>query len=110
MAKSVLQTVLEAADYEVRGYSGRGMCGKECLAVVTGQTPGELFAGVLRGLAETAEDIEGLADSVERMRSDSMGHDAVYYFPGTEYTDEDEDEEPLEGDDPMEEDLSLRDD
>ena len=102
MAKmSTLQVILEAIGFETRSYCGRAMYGKKCLAVVTSQFAGELFAGILCGISESDDpmiSMEEIHDAVEGMKSDSMGHDYVYYFPDVKYIDEDEDEITIQTD------------
>ena len=92
---SLTQTVCEAAGYKTRSYSGRGMYGKRCLAVVFKST-GALMADILMAMDLCDEDRHEVAQSFRRAHEDSMGRDSVIYFPeipfdGTE--DEDSEEE-----------------
>jgi hypothetical protein len=90
MSKS-FQEVLEDAGYETRDYSGRGMCGQKCLAVVTSDSIGQIFSEVLYQLSSKDEDSNlhfDCAKAFKKMCSDNMGHDMVYYFPGISYENE----------------------
>lgn len=85
-------TTLASLEYmfdEVRdNYSGRGMYGKECVAIVTGES-----AWNVRGILEyektdAAIDGDEYGEMIDYMlehepQSDSMGYsDTVYYWPG----------------------------
>lgn len=100
--KSQLQQCLEDAGYECRSYSGRGMYGKECLAVVTSDHPmtvtANCFSELLSDLDD--EDIEAwvnkyndLVSQLHRVSEDNMGRSMVYYWPGVEFVGEEDTEE-----------------
>lgn len=69
-------------------YSGRGMYGDKCFGLMLDGLPDMLkvFAGL--GLinetldGELDDDIQRLAEAV---RTDNMGRDTIYYFPGFEF-------------------------
>lgn len=98
------QQIIEAAGFETRSYSGRGMYGNNCLGVDPDTVhEGVLFAEVLRVLdLESAEEVAMVGKAFRRMRSDSMGRGIVVYFPGEAYQDDgagdedDEDEDNLD--------------
>ena len=81
---NTLQECLEKlADYfgfDVRSYSGRGMYGKTCLAIV-GEGINLISLGY--ALGEMDRDIDKY--DLDNMRSDSMGLGMVYYWPNIEY-------------------------
>ena len=88
MSKSELQCAIEDAGYECRSYSGRGMMGKECLAVRITGTVGFLVADLI-GIAYTFDN-EKVADEIRCMRSDSLGKDdIIVFFPDVAYASED---------------------
>lgn len=93
--KHVLQGILETAECDLRSYSGRGMMyGASCLAVDCDST-GSLFAIVLRQIRDdgvVGSDLEEIADAFDRMKTDSMGRNAIAYFPGIPYVAEEETE------------------
>ena len=84
-------TTLASFEYmfdEVRhDYSGRGMYGKKCIAIVTGES-----AWSVRGILEyektdPAIDGDEYGEMIDYMLehepvTDSMGYDTVYYWPG----------------------------
>lgn len=75
-----LQQFLETNGYETRSYSGRGMMGKECLAV-GGLTMFEL--GYLIGSEEHEFDYDpGYASPKE----DSLGQGTIIYFPNISWS------------------------
>jgi hypothetical protein len=70
----------ELYDARVRTYSGRGMMGEECAAIVVGDVP-ELcafFVAMAYGEFEPY-DVSQMAAAT---RTDQMGHDIVAYWPG----------------------------
>lgn len=89
MEKTLLQKLLEETDYNPRSYSGRGMYGEECLAVVTDDL-GELLANVMDYAIDVLDDkdMHTLAESFRCMISDSMGMGTVYYFPDLKFVEE----------------------
>ena len=88
---STLQTILETIseecpdDFNVRSYSGRGMYGKNCLAVDLTDSISHLFASIIYYTDD--DNREELAEAFENMRQDSMGRGIVVYFPDVEYVD-----------------------
>lgn len=66
-------------------YSGRGMFGKRCFAITTGESEsvGRLFASIIFAFNdETHCYTDEIGRMFEDMRQDSMGLGRVYYFPG----------------------------
>jgi len=107
MNKSELQEALEmfaedcVDDISVHSYSGRGMNGEKCLAItVSGHYMGlgSLIAFLIEYGANTCDDVTDMVDSVKEMCSDNMGRGMVYYFPGTSFVDENDDEYSDEND------------
>jgi hypothetical protein len=88
---------LEEAGLDPYPYSGRGMYGKQCVAV-TVTSFGRLFADVLLSVESTGANVEELSELFEGMRYDNMGHDYVFYFPRVPWSD-DEDSDDVENDD-----------
>jgi hypothetical protein len=83
------EVIIEAADaagLQVRSYSGRGMFGRQCVAVEAGSAPEACFklaaaiADAAADANEAAQLIEDLADAC----SDSMGVGVVIYWPFVE--------------------------
>lgn len=108
-AKKLIQA-LEQAGYEPRDYSGRGMFGDRCVAVVVerGTSEFRLAAEVAIELVSLHEDGEAqdVLEELARLdvRGDSMGRDSVIYFPDVAWPAEGEgddgegDEASCEGD------------
>ena len=84
--KSQLQTMLESLDFgDVRSYSGRGMYGKECLAI-TGANLGALIGYLVESASELGEEVGySTIRALEGIKQDSLGMGNVYYFPSVEY-------------------------
>lgn len=81
--------------FQVRSYSGRGMGGERCLAVVC-DNPLATLQGLFEGLADRLEDLEqvrGLCESLGNPSSDSMGFSAVLYWPSVEWPEDRGDDE-----------------
>jgi hypothetical protein len=100
MKKSALQDLCEAAELDVRSYSGRSMYGRECLAV-EGESVEKVFANLIQAMADLSferKELQEIADLVRNGRSDSMGRDVVVYWPSVPFCDGDldEDEAPEE--------------
>lgn len=81
-------------DVEVReDYSGRGMHGATCLAIVTRDTDGDAqslgdilnavyFMGLEMSIDE--DDTDAITAILRSAQTDSMGHDTVIYFPAAQ--------------------------
>jgi hypothetical protein len=74
-------------------YSGRAMYGRECFGIVGNESDLVTF---IKGVAVAAyqagqendddNPVIELADELENVRSDSMGMDAIYYWPSVQVT------------------------
>lgn len=95
MEKSALQKLFEETEFEPRGYSGRGMRGQSCLAV-TGDDIGALLFALVHGV--TDENRAEVAESVSNLTTDALGRGKIFYFPGTSFVDEEEEDEDELGD------------
>lgn len=89
----LLNEACEAHDAYMRSdYSGRGMYGRTCLAIVC-DSVADLFRIILA--ADEAAEGDGLSESLTRhveyggeIREDSMGRSTVWYFPQVTCEDE----------------------
>ena len=81
--------VLEQWFDDVRyDYSGRGMFGNECIAIVTDEGCFSI-ATSLQEISDEYEDDDEVSEMIESMlgrepRQDSMGLSTVYYWPAVE--------------------------
>lgn len=75
-----LQDFLEWAGYKVQSYSGRGMFGKQCLAIVTKDNLAEVLLRCVQFGAPN--NIQKIIPSAS---SDNMGRSTVYYWPNEKY-------------------------
>lgn len=67
---------------EIRKYSGRGMYGKECLAIVCDGLPKLLeFCLNLQEYAIQDDEEHDVQYELARVRHDSMGLSQVFYWP-----------------------------
>lgn len=87
-----LAELIQDAGYGVRSYSGRGMYGKECLAVGGGDVPDplSLFAEILDTCEP--EDVEIVTEAMRDARQDSLGRGTITYWsrlPWAEESNED---------------------
>lgn len=92
-----IEQLLENAGFEPRSYSGRGMYGKQCLAVEAG-SPFDILSAVLEVVSWSdtpKEDADTLAKAFKCVRTDSLGLGVVVYFPNIPYdkVNEDNDED-----------------
>lgn len=87
-AVQYLLDVLEDCDYEPRSYSGRGMDGHQCVAVVTGDSESEVVVSALIE-AETHHLGRSVLVSMRYIlkgtRHDAMGLRTVYYWPEADW-------------------------
>lgn len=84
MTNKQLKDIIEAAGYETRSYSGRGMYGKECLAfTVDGRAEEFAVAADLMDAAIGSGEyfIKPVAKAMRGIRTDSLGLGTVFYFP-----------------------------
>ena len=85
IAPQDLRTLIEEASggQEPQSYSGRGMCGTECLAVVVDDAAKFMFhLGVALAGYERFSDAYVDVDAFCRVSIDSMGYDTVVYWTG----------------------------
>lgn len=98
MDKHIMQELIEDTESSrPRSYSGRGMYGRECLAVDVADGVFALVADLITAARELDDDatFDVLEEALRHARTDSMGRGQVLYFPGIPYVDEeDEDELP----------------
>lgn len=84
-AKRLIE-LLEDAECEPRSYGGRGMYGRQCVAVVPDSNSSEGHVAALTMLyAESDEERQDLVTIWSGVRSDSMGRGIVIYFPNIEW-------------------------
>ncbi len=78
-----LVELFQDAGYEPRSYSGRGMYGKECLAVSC-ENPVETVLDVIWA-ASNIQEVERVVTALRGSRTDSLGRSEVLYFPNVEW-------------------------
>jgi len=83
--KSDLQEFLEDCGFECRGYSGRYMGGKSCLAIVV-----DTMAEILDVMYEMGRRNVYVPTNV---KWDNMGYGYVFYWPGVEFVGDVENED-----------------
>lgn len=93
----ILVEAVENMGYEAYSYSGRGMCSKRCIAVNV-ENSGMLLVDLMAEVFDKvdAEDRERFVEALRNVKTDSMGHDEVVYWPRLalpEKVDTDSDEE-----------------
>lgn len=91
--RSVVEEAAWAADLDTEkalydGYSGRGMYGRKCFGVVGSM---EDYSKFLVQLTQTDPDLAW--DLAQSVASDSLGLDNIFYFPGYQLANEDDEEE-----------------
>jgi hypothetical protein len=91
---------LEDVGYDCRSYSGRGMMGRQCVAVITEDSLPNLIVRTLQcavhssNLEEDDKEFNELCKTLRQTRQDNMGRDdVVYYWPDVEWENEEEDDE-----------------
>ena len=80
MDKQQFKEHIEDCGYETRDYSGRGMYGAECLAVVTEDSAFVFCANVMD--EDNEEKRAEISNILHTTREDSMGKSSViFYWP-----------------------------
>lgn len=74
-----LKEIIEAAGYDTRSYSGRGMFGRECLAVSIDVSESEFFSDLID--VTDSSNIRIVSDAMRNVRTDSLGRGTILYFP-----------------------------
>ena len=103
-----LAKALQDCDLKPRSYSGRFMYGKQCLGVVTDDSPLQLVGQILVSLCQGAspvrakQDVMDLAELLGDARMDSMGLGTIIYFPSVTWCEEYADPDSAEEDDDSE--------
>ncbi len=102
----VTRAILKAIDngdlegYQPRSYSGRAMYGRDCLGIIVARHEILKVVGRLVHAIHDFADDDTIADLLEQDPcQDSMGMDAIVYFPRLPWVDvgtdpDEEDEEP----------------
>ena len=76
--------LLRDAGFKPRSYSGRGMYGKECVAI---SAESEAGAGYAIARQNATKDYEINLDMImNRVKTDSLGKSVVLYWPSLEWT------------------------
>ena len=92
--QSICEDLADDLGLEVRSYSGRGMFGAHCFGVVVSNL-GPLLAGIARTIADmdpnddaTGHTVDQIAEALEDLTTDNMGHDIIVYFPRIQFVGE----------------------
>lgn len=102
-AASLLIDAIRDAGYDARKYSGRGMYGACCVALIVPREDDPFSAGVAVGRKlDAVADLNDVALSLPTSRSDSLGLDTIVYFPSLDWpegVDDDSDDDVDDSDD-----------
>lgn len=75
-----LKDIIESAGYQTRTYSGRGMYGKECLAVsLHDVSEQEFYADLIE--KTDGSDAKQVSSALRNARMDNLGRGTILYFP-----------------------------
>lgn len=77
-----IKDIIEAAGYTTRAYSGRGMYGKECLAVSLDISTQAFYADLLESTDRS--HTKTITNAMRDGRTDSLGRGIILYFPNIE--------------------------
>lgn len=81
---------LDKSGFLLRPYSGRGMCGRECVAAVTthlGSFICSLMVAARHSDFPSELTWKEIEEALRSMWTDSLGHDTVVYFPAIRWED-----------------------
>lgn len=82
-SQRTLKDIIEAAGYQTRPYSGRGMYGKECLSVGLYDISALAFYADLLENADRSHR-KTITNAMRDGRTDSLGLGIILYFPNIE--------------------------
>ena len=93
MEDKQVREAIVGAGFPVRDYSGRGMYGKYCLAVECSREdpPEKMLLSIIGEYTYTADnldDVRELAEALKDCQTDSLGRDAILYWPQIEWDDD----------------------
>lgn len=81
ISATTLLIALRSLDMVPFGYSGRGMYGRQCVAVDTeDRSTFEVFADILE-YSDLSDDLGSIAHALRNAKTDSLGRGQVLYFP-----------------------------
>lgn len=87
------QEMLFDAGFESFSYSGRGMSGKECVAINIKGNEFQTIADILQKLSKIyLGEVDMFAEALAEARTDSLGKGKIMYFPTESWEDEPEDD------------------
>lgn len=88
--KQLLLDAADAADIEEDylrwDYSGRGMYGRSCFGIVGRMADYSRFLVALATEGEEGHDVAW--ELTDRVSTDNMAYDTIFYFPGAQIEDE----------------------
>ena len=99
MADSLMQEIAEEAGLNPRSYSGRGMFGKQCLAITTDANPFLAMAQLIESARQNTDPdqaLEDLQDALSSASMDQMGLGTVIYFKDIPFTMDDSDDKEFD--------------
>lgn len=88
MDSSTLINIIDNSGFSARDYSGRGMYGKECIAVC-----GNVAEVIARMMYEASLEmdqceLDEFAEEIGKCHTDSMGRSTILYWPQFEWPSE----------------------
>lgn len=92
------QDMVEEVGYETRSYSGRGMFGQQCLAIICDNT-GKLFSDLIDFVEcnfnseERSDMYSDISQAFSHMKEDTLGRGTVVYFPQIKFQDMESEQE-----------------
>ena len=97
--KKFIDTLRSYTNYEIRPYSGRGMCGKSCVGIET-TNPIESIIDIIEVIwasySETEDDNSSFLRFLKELReakTDSLGMAYILYLPQMEWVESENEEE-----------------
>ena len=91
--KPSIQYLIESLGFTAIAYSGKGMRGRQCLAVSLdgSQTLMSLFADLIEDLpncsaAKMEDTCSTISEALRSAKTDSLGLGVVIYFPGHDHS------------------------
>lgn len=94
MTPETFRACAEQAGYDIRSYSGRGMYGRQCMAIDTDENGGAIYASDLPRLGGSIAlfavntygvDHDEALDILSSCLVDSMGYGLVIYWPALDW-------------------------
>lgn len=95
--KKFIDTLCSYTNYEIRPYSGRGMCGKSCVGICV-ENPIEAIVDIIEAIWSSSDEDGNngflkFLNELREAKTDSLGMAYILYLPQMEWVESENEEE-----------------